>query len=52
MATYRQISDWVRFNHGFTVQTCWIADVKASHGLTRGHAPNRMNPGPDGQAVP
>ena len=44
MATYRQIIDWVRTHHGFTAQTCWIADVKASHGLTRGQAPNRIHP--------
>jgi len=23
------------------IQTCWIADVKERHGLTRGPAPNR-----------
>lgn len=44
MATYRQIIDWVRTHHGFTAKTCWIADVKASHGLTRRQAPNRIDP--------
>ena len=33
MATYREIIDWVRTHHGFTAQTCWIADVKAFRGL-------------------
>ena len=44
MATYPQIRDWVHTNHGFTAQDCWIADVKADHGLTRGQAPNRIDP--------
>lgn len=44
MATYRQIIDWIRINEGFTPQTCWIADVKASHGLTSRTAPNRLDP--------
>jgi hypothetical protein len=44
MATYREIVEWVRTHHGFTAKTYWIADVKASHGLTRGQAPNRIDP--------
>ena len=44
MATYREIIDHVRENDGFVAQTCWIADVKASHGLTKGPAPNRLDP--------
>jgi hypothetical protein len=44
MATYREIIQWVRTHHGFAAQTCWIADVKASHGLTRAPAPNRIDP--------
>lgn len=44
MATYRQISDWLRARHGFSAQTCWIADVKEEYGLTRSAAPNRIDP--------
>ncbi|HEU0134984.1 MAG TPA: hypothetical protein VFR28_09185 [Allosphingosinicella sp.] len=44
MASYREIGEWVRATYGFTIQTCWIADVKAFHGLTRGDAPNRIDP--------
>jgi hypothetical protein len=43
--TYREIAAWVRENCGFTPKTCWIADVKSYHGLTRGAAPNRYGPG-------
>ena len=43
MATYSQITDWIRKKHGFTAQTCWIADVKSARGLTRGQAPNRIS---------
>lgn len=43
MATYREIQDHIRAEHGRVVKTCWIADVKASHGLTRGVSPNRIN---------
>jgi hypothetical protein len=44
VATYRQIIEWVRAQHGFSAQTCWIADVKASYGLTLTPAPNRIDP--------
>lgn len=44
MATYCEIIDRVRQTDGFVAQTCWIADVKASHGLTRGSLPNRIDP--------
>jgi hypothetical protein len=43
MATYRQIQDDIRGRYGKSVKTCRIADVKASHGLTRGAAPNRIS---------
>ena len=33
MATYKQIQDGVKKNYGFTVKTCWIADVKEMCGL-------------------
>ena len=44
MATYRQIIDRVRKTDQFVAQTCWIADVSASHGLVRGASPNRIDP--------
>jgi hypothetical protein len=44
MATYAQIAAWIRHEFGFVAQTCWIADVKAQHGLTRSQAPNRIDP--------
>ena len=36
MATYKQIQTWVKQNHGFVPQTCWIADVKSKSGLAMG----------------
>ena len=44
VATYREIIDHVRQTDGFVAQTCWIADVKAAHSLTRGASPNRIDP--------
>lgn len=44
MATYKEIIEHVRKADGFVAQTCWIADVKAPHGLTKGQAPNRLDP--------
>jgi hypothetical protein len=41
MATYRQIQERVRSKAGFVPRTCWIAHVKADHGLTLHKAPNR-----------
>lgn len=43
MPTYKQIAAEVKKRHGYTSKTCWIADVKAQHGLTRGSAPNRIS---------
>ena len=44
MATYRQIQDLVKLTHGFVPKTCWIAHVKAGHGLVGSQAPNRISP--------
>ena len=44
MATYLQIQDRVRASAGYVPKTCWIADVKARHGLTTRQAPNRFSP--------
>ena len=43
MATYRQIQDMTKARFGFMPKTCWIADIKARHGLTQRVAPNRMD---------
>jgi hypothetical protein len=43
--TYEQIQEEVRRRYGATVKTCWIADVKEHHGLTRGPAWNRSEMG-------
>ena len=45
MATYREIIRHIRKTEGFVAQTCWIADVKEQHGLTRGVAANRQGVG-------
>ena len=36
MATYKQITEWVKVNYGYTAKGCWIADRKAFHGLSAG----------------
>jgi len=41
MATYAQIQAHVRELTGRVPKTCWIADIKARHGLTSRIAPNR-----------
>jgi hypothetical protein len=33
MATYREIQDWVKAEHGYVVKTCWIAHCKEIAGL-------------------
>ena len=40
MATYKQIQDWVKDNHGFVPKTCWIAHVKETCGLDLRDASN------------
>jgi hypothetical protein len=44
MATYKDIQAYIRKINGFTVKTCWIADVRAGYGLTTRVAPNRIDP--------
>ena len=43
MATYKQIQTYVREHDGSSVKTCWIAHVKADHGLTSRIAHNRAS---------
>lgn len=42
MATYRQIQDLVKAEHGFSPKTCWIAHCKEQAGLRVRPAPNRI----------
>jgi hypothetical protein len=41
MATYTEIQEWIKKKYGYTVKTCWIADVKAQCGLPMRTAHNR-----------
>ena len=44
MATYADIQNWVKKEHGYTVKTCWIAHVKEQCGLKPRVAGNRYSP--------
>lgn len=44
MATYHQIQNWVKKNHGYVPKTCWIAHVKEISGLSPRTAQNRQDP--------
>jgi hypothetical protein len=44
MPTYKEIQDHVHRTRSFVPKTCWIADVKAAHGLTTRIATNRADP--------
>jgi hypothetical protein len=44
MATYREIQDDTRAQHGRVVKTCWIAHVKELNGLPLRRASNRRSP--------
>ena len=44
MATYSEITDYIRTKHGYTAKTCWIAHVKSDHGLTMRMSPRRRDP--------
>jgi hypothetical protein len=41
MATYKQIQAYVMNHFGWTPETCWIADVKSSLGISMRKAWNR-----------
>jgi hypothetical protein len=45
MATYREVSDFVRRNFGFVPKSCWIAHVKELSGLPVKRAWNRSSQG-------
>jgi hypothetical protein len=44
MATYREITEYVRVTNGFVPKTCWIAHVLSDQGLTQRKAANRIGP--------
>ncbi|CQH35701.1 hypothetical protein AB8899_18215 [Yersinia enterocolitica] len=52
MATYKQIIFDVKSRTGKSPETCWIADVKSQHGLTRDDASNRIDPNKRGKPCP
>jgi hypothetical protein len=43
MATYKEIQEDVKRQHGRSVKTCWIAHVKELNGLNPSIAPNRIS---------
>ncbi|OLC74575.1 MAG: hypothetical protein AUH78_10875 [Gemmatimonadetes bacterium 13_1_40CM_4_69_8] len=45
MATYDEVSDYVKRQFGFAPKTCWIAHVKELNGLPVGRAWNRAGRG-------
>ena len=42
-ATYQEIRKWVYEQHGFKIETCWIAHCKELCGLPVDRAPNRQS---------
>ena len=44
MATYVQLQSHIKSTAGFTVKTCWLADIMSQYGLTRRFALNRIDP--------
>lgn len=43
MGTYPQIQEYIKNKYGFTVKTCWIADMKEICGLPKKIASNRIS---------
>lgn len=44
MATYREIEEYIKKQHGFTVKPCWIAHMKEICGLPVKKSHNREKP--------
>lgn len=44
MATYKQIQEYIKQKHGYTVKSCWIAHMKEVCGLKPKISPNRFSP--------
>lgn len=55
MATYKDIQTYVKEQKGFSIKTCWIAEMKNQLGMPMGKASNRYdedtrtNPCPEGK---
>jgi hypothetical protein len=43
MASYPELTKWIKANYGFVSKSCWIAHVKSDCGLPMRQAPNRRN---------
>ena len=43
MATYKEIQVYVKEQKGYSIKTCWIADMKKQVGMTMRKAPNRYD---------
>ncbi|CAH2714786.1 putative RNA methyltransferase [Neobacillus rhizosphaerae] len=44
MATYKQIQEYIKQKHGYSVKTCWIAHMKEVCGLNPKRSQNRHSP--------
>lgn len=42
--TYKEIQQYIKKKYSTTIKTCWIADVKRAHGLTKRKSYNRLSP--------
>jgi hypothetical protein len=52
MASYVDLTKWIKAKHGFVPKPSWIAHVKSDCGLPMRMAPNRRDPGARDQACP
>ena len=43
MASYRELTKWIKAKYGFVSKSCWIARVKSDCGLVMRQAPNRRD---------
>ena len=41
VSTYKQVQEYVKLVHGFSVKSCWIAHIKELNGVEMKSAPNR-----------
>lgn len=44
--TYEKAQRIYKKRHGKTVKSCWIADIKRKHGMTKHQSWNRIGPKP------
>ncbi len=43
MATYKEISNWIKQKYSFTPKNCWIAHCKELYGLPHKASPRRYS---------